>query len=110
MVGRQALEIELLKGGFETCSPAEKRDPSPSSPAPRHLRPKRVRADGPRTIHLLRHAARSLDGDELLARIGAICDEFECYGYRRVGAAPRHQGVLVNSKKLRRIKGKCSRT
>ena len=51
-----------------------------------------------------------LDGDELLARIGAICDEFECYGYRRVGAAPRDQGVLVNSKKLRRIKGKCSRT
>jgi putative transposase len=28
----------------------------------------------------------ALDGNELLARIGAICDEFECYGYRRVGA------------------------
>ena len=26
-----------------------------------------------------------LDADELVARIGAICDEFECYGYRRVG-------------------------
>ena len=27
---------------------------------------------------------------DLLGRIGAICDEFECYGYRRVGggAAP----------------------
>ena len=44
-----------------------------------------------------------LDGDELLARIGAICDEFECYGYRRVGAALRHQGVEVNGKKLRRL-------
>jgi len=44
-----------------------------------------------------------LDGDELVARIGAICDEFECYGYRRVGAALRHQGVVVNSKKLRRL-------
>jgi putative transposase len=44
-----------------------------------------------------------LDGDELLARIGAICDEFECYGYRRVGAALRHQGVVVNGKKLRRL-------
>src|SRR5438067_969956 len=31
----------------------------PSSPAPRHLRPKRVRADGPRTIHVLRCGARS---------------------------------------------------
>jgi putative transposase len=40
---------------------------------------------------------------ELVTRIGAICDEFECYGYRRVGAAPRHQGVVVNSKKLRRL-------
>jgi len=38
----------------------------------------------------------SVDGDELLARIGAICDEFECYGYRRVGAALRHQSVVVN--------------
>jgi putative transposase len=41
--------------------------------------------------------------DELLIRISAICDEFECYGYRRVGAALRHQGVVVNSKKLRRL-------
>jgi putative transposase len=44
-----------------------------------------------------------LNGDELLARVGAICDEFECYGYRRVGAALRHQGVVVNGKKLRRL-------
>ena len=35
---------------------------------------------------------------DLLGRIGAICDEFECYGYRRVGAALRHQGVVVNSR------------
>ena len=41
--------------------------------------------------------------DQLAARIGAICDEFECYGYRRVGAALRHQGVVVNGKKLRRL-------
>ena len=40
---------------------------------------------------------------DLLVRIHAICDEFECYGYRRVGAALRHQGVVVNSKKLRRL-------
>ena len=44
-----------------------------------------------------------LGDGELLARIGAICDEFECYGYRRVGAALRQQGVVVNSKKLRRL-------
>jgi putative transposase len=33
----------------------------------------------------------------------AICDEFEAYGYRRVGAALRHQGVVVNHKKIRRL-------
>ncbi len=44
-----------------------------------------------------------LDAGDVLTRIGAICDEFECYGYRRVGAALRHQGVVVNGKKLRRL-------
>jgi putative transposase len=44
-----------------------------------------------------------LGAGELLARIGAVCDEFECYGYRWVGAALRHQSVVVNSKKLRRL-------
>ena len=41
--------------------------------------------------------------DELVARIGTICDEFECYGYRRVGAALRQKGIVVNGKKLRRL-------
>ena len=44
-----------------------------------------------------------IGADELVVRIGAICDEFECYGYRRVGAVLRHQGVVVNGKKLRRL-------
>jgi putative transposase len=41
--------------------------------------------------------------DDVVQRISTICDEFECYGYRRVGAALRHQGVVVNSKKVRRL-------
>jgi putative transposase len=41
--------------------------------------------------------------DDILVRMGAICDEFECYGYRRLGAALRQQGVVVNGKKLRRL-------
>ena len=45
----------------------------------------------------------TLQAGELLKRIVAICDEFECYGYRRVGAALRHQGVVVNNKRLRRL-------
>jgi putative transposase len=44
-----------------------------------------------------------IDETELVARMQAICDEFEAYGYRRVGAALRHQGVIVNHKKIRRL-------
>jgi putative transposase len=40
---------------------------------------------------------------EIEARIRAICDEFEAYGYRRVAAALRHQGLVVNGKKVRRL-------
>lgn len=43
------------------------------------------------------------DEAEILARIKEICEEFETYGYRRVGAALRHQGVIVNAKKVRRL-------
>ena len=43
------------------------------------------------------------DDTEIVARIRAICDEFEAYGYRRVGAALRHQGIVVNAKKVRRL-------
>jgi putative transposase len=47
--------------------------------------------------------ATPVDEPELLAQMRAICDEFEAYGYRRVGAALRHQGVVVNHKKIRRL-------
>lgn len=43
------------------------------------------------------------DDAEIIERIKAICDEFEAYGYRRVGAALRQQGLVVNSKKIRRL-------
>ncbi len=39
----------------------------------------------------------------VLARIVAICDEFECYGYPRVGAALHQQDVVIDAKKLRRL-------
>ena len=44
-----------------------------------------------------------VDDTEIVSRIHAVCDEFEAYGYRRVGAALRHQGIVVNSKKVRRL-------
>jgi putative transposase len=47
--------------------------------------------------------ATPADDAEIVARMRAICDEFESYGYRRVGAALRHQGIVVNSKRVRRL-------
>jgi putative transposase len=38
------------------------------------------------------------DDAALVATMIAICDEFEAYGYRRVGAELRHYGIVVNSK------------
>ena len=49
--------------------------------------------------------APSLPTDDaaLVATMIAICDEFEAYGYRRVGAELRHRGIVVNAKKIRRL-------
>ena len=45
----------------------------------------------------------AVDDTEIVRRMQAICDEFETYGYRRVGAALRQDGLAVNSKKVRRL-------
>lgn len=45
----------------------------------------------------------ALDDTALLAAITAICDEFEAYGWRRVRAALRQQGVVANHKRIRRL-------
>lgn len=41
--------------------------------------------------------------DAIVVAINAICADSESYGYRRVGAALRHQGLVVNGKKIRRL-------
>jgi putative transposase len=45
--------------------------------------------------------AMKADDREIVAAMTTICDEFEAYGYRRVGAELRHRGMVVNSKKVR---------
>jgi len=47
--------------------------------------------------------SRKADDAEIIATMMAICDEFEVYGYRRVGAELRHRDIIVNSKKVRRL-------
>lgn len=43
------------------------------------------------------------DDTTVVAQMKVICDEFETYGYRRVGAELRHRGIVVNAKKVRRL-------
>lgn len=50
--------------------------------------------DAPRT---------EVDDTALVEAMAAICDEFEAYGWRRVQAALRQQGMVVNHKKVRRL-------
>jgi putative transposase len=46
---------------------------------------------------------RTVDDTAVVEAMFAVCDEFEAYGYRRVGAALRQQGLVVNHKKIRRL-------
>ena len=43
------------------------------------------------------------DDTAIVEAMFTICDEFEAYGYRRVGAALRQLGIVVNHKKIRRL-------
>ena len=43
------------------------------------------------------------DDTAIVEAMAAICDEFENYGWRRVQAALRQQGMVVNHKKIRRL-------
>jgi len=47
--------------------------------------------------------ARPADDTAVVEALFAICDAFEFYGYRRVGAALRQDGLVVNHKKIRRL-------
>lgn len=44
-----------------------------------------------------------VDDTALVEAMAAICDEFEAYGWRRVQAALRQRGMVVNHKKVRRL-------
>src|SRR5260370_36072743 len=91
------------KGGSEKRSTAEKREYI------RHCRPRGVSiAEGCRLMGLGRSAfydTREVRARELtiVGEMKTICDEFEAYGYRRVDAELRHRGIVVNTKKIRRL-------
>ena len=47
--------------------------------------------------------ATSIDNTALVETMAVISDCFEAYGYRRMQAALRHRGFVVNHKKIRRL-------
>jgi putative transposase len=46
---------------------------------------------------------KQADDTAIVEAMFAICVEFDSYGYRRVGAALRQQGLVANHKKIRRL-------
>ena len=104
LVGRQALEIELSRRGLRLRDGRREARLHPRSPARRRLRRTGMRADGHRAL-LLSHATPTPKPAEaaIVTEVEAIREAFPAYGYRRVGAELRHRGLVVNSKKVRRI-------
>lgn len=47
--------------------------------------------------------AVKVDDAAVVSEMRAIADMFEAYGYRRMSAELRHRGIVVNSKKIRRL-------
>lgn len=47
--------------------------------------------------------AISIDDTALVETMATIAESFEAYGYRRMRAALRHRGLVVNHKKIRRL-------
>ncbi len=60
-----------------------------------------MQADGSRSTYYDTTSTR--DDTAVVEAMAAICDEFEHYGWRRVSAALRQQGMVINHKKIKRL-------
>ena len=57
----------------------------------------------PRSTYYEKSAGQSTQDATIIERMGEICAEFPCYGYRRVTAQLNREGLIVNHKKVMRI-------
>ena len=85
LVGKQALELEFLKGAVKSAPQAEKRD------YVRRCRPPGLSvAEGCRLMGIARSTfydkPAPQDDTAIVEVISGICEEFEFYGWRRVRA------------------------
>jgi transposase-like protein len=102
LVGKQALELEFLKGALHA------RLRRRSEPTSAITGPAASVAEGCRLMGIARstyydRSEKPADDTAIVEAIATICDEFEHYGWRRVQAALRQQGLIVNHKKIRRL-------
>jgi hypothetical protein len=101
LVGKQALELEFLKGALHARPPkrAYIRDHRPRGLSVAE----RCRLMGIARSTYYDRSEKPADDTAIVEAIATICDEFEHYGWRRVQAALRQQGLIVNHKKIRRL-------
>ena len=57
----------------------------------------------PRSTYYEKPAGQSTQDATIVERMGEICAEFPCYGYRRVTAQLNREGLIVNHKKVMRV-------
>lgn len=67
------------------------------------LRADTLQADGDRALCYCDKPAISIDDAALVETMVTISESFEAYGHRRMQAAPRHSGFVVDHKKIRRL-------
>ena len=79
LVGKQALELEFLKGALKSA-PRPRSGTTSVIVGPEALRRRRMPADGDRALDLLRRPVGPTDDTAIVEAMVAICDEFEHYG------------------------------
>jgi hypothetical protein len=94
MVGGQALEIEFLKGTLESAQRLRSASTSVIAGPVASQSPKDALMGLSRSTYYDRPSSPADDGAIVAAMI-EICDEFESYGYRRVGAELRPIGTFT---------------
>ncbi|WP_081732316.1 IS3 family transposase [Mesorhizobium sp. L103C119B0] len=102
LVGKQALELEFLKGALKSAPRPKSGITSVITGPVVSVSPK-LPLMGMARSSFYDGPERPADDTAIVEAMVSICDEFEFYGYRRVGAALRQQGVVVNHKKIRRL-------
>lgn len=104
MVGKLTMELEFLRGGRENTNVTRKR-----AYIDRHRPDGLSVRRGCELMNLARStfyddpAGQSPGDAKVVQKIGEICAEYPRYGYRRVTAQLRRDGLVVNHKRAMRI-------